>query len=88
LWGIVNNAGIMQRRLGPAEWLRREDYELCCNVNVFGLAEVTRIFLPLVKIAKGRIVNTASVAGILGFPGSAAYCVSKHAVGGFTNTLR
>eukprot|EP00914_Ancora_sagittata_P018251 GHVO01036073.1.p1 GENE.GHVO01036073.1~~GHVO01036073.1.p1 ORF type:complete len:204 (+),score=10.90 GHVO01036073.1:80-691(+) len=88
LWGVVNNAGIMQRRLGPAEWLTRADFELCCDVNVFGMAEVTRVFLPLVKMTKGRIVNTASVAGRMGFPGSAAYVASKFAVEGYCETLR
>jgi NAD(P)-dependent dehydrogenase (short-subunit alcohol dehydrogenase family) len=88
LWGLVNNAGIMQRRLGPAEWTSREDYQLCCDVNIFGLAEVTRIFLPLLKLTKGRIVNTASVAGRVGFPGSAAYVVSKYGVEGYSETLR
>lgn len=84
----MNNAGVMQRYLGPLEWLRREDYYQCCEVNTFGLAEVTRIFLPLVKITKGRIVNTASVAGIMGFPTSSAYVISKFGVVGFTETVR
>ena len=78
----------MQRKLGPAEWLIKKDYQDCCDVNLFGLIDVCRIFLPLIKKTKGRIVNTASIVGRMGFPGSAAYVVSKYGVEGFTECLR
>ena len=88
LWGLVNNAGIMQRKLGPVEWLIKKDYQECCEVNLFGLVDVTKTFLPLIKKKKGRIVNTSSIVGIMGFPGSAPYVVSKYGVEGFSECLR
>ena len=84
----MNNAGIMQRKLGPVEWLIREDYQECCNVNLFGMIDVTKTFLPLLKRKKGRIVNTASIVGRMGQPHSAAYTVSKYGVEGFSECLR
>ena len=49
--------------LGPLEWFTMEDYKKMADVNLWGLIEVTKTFLPLVKKAEGRIINIASVAG-------------------------
>ena len=40
-----------------------EDYKKMADVNLWGLIEVTKSFLPLVKKAEGRIVNVSSSAG-------------------------
>lgn len=61
LWAVVNNAGIMS--LGPIEWYTMDDFRKMADVNLWGLIEVTKTFLPLVKKAEGRIVNFSSVAG-------------------------
>ena len=61
MWAVVNNAGYMS--IGPIEWYKMEDFRKMADVNLWGLIEVTKIFLPLVKKAEGRIVNFASVAG-------------------------
>lgn len=62
--------------------LRRE-------VNFFGMINVTKAFLPMVKRKKGRIINISSVAGVSsGYHLSSAYAGSKHAVESFTSALR
>ncbi|CAH1788686.1 unnamed protein product [Owenia fusiformis] len=87
LWGIVNNAGV-GGATGPADWLILEDYHNVCSVNLFGLIDVTNVFLPLVKKSFGRIVNTASVMGRFSLPGATPYSVSKFGVEAFSDGLR
>ena len=64
LWGLVNNAGVLS--IGPAEWVPLADYKRTADVNLWGLIEVTKTFLPLVKKAKGRVVLVGSIAGTTG----------------------
>ncbi|XP_010707725.1 retinol dehydrogenase 16 [Meleagris gallopavo] len=86
LWGLVNNAGVAIPT-APNEWLRKEDFVTVLNVNLVGLIEVTLSLLPLVKRARGRVVNVASVMGRLsGFGGG--YCPSKFGVEAFSDSLR
>jgi len=87
VWGIMNNAGILGPT-GPPDWQTIEDYKAIAAVNVYGLVDVTLTFLPLVKIERGRIVNTASIVGRISFPTSVPYCVSKYGVEAFTDGLR
>ena len=61
LWGLINNAGIA--KVGPIEWQTMEDYKLVADVNLWGLIEVTKVFLPLIKKERGRVVNIASIGG-------------------------
>ena len=61
LWGLVNNAGITA--IGPIEWLPLEKYKRLADVNLWGMIEVTKTFLPLVKNAQGRVVNFSSMLG-------------------------
>ncbi|XP_062453349.1 retinol dehydrogenase 16-like [Rhea pennata] len=86
LWGLVNNAGI-GIPTAPNEWLRKEDFVRVLNVNLVGLVEVTLSFLPLVRRARGRVVNVASVMGRLAFFGG-GYCPSKYGVEAFSDSLR
>ncbi|XP_071108496.1 retinol dehydrogenase 7-like isoform X3 [Haliotis cracherodii] len=86
LWAIVNNAGVTGA-LGLSEWLTREDYERCNSINLYGVIDVTRIFLPLVRKGQGRIVNVSSVIGRIA-AAFAPYVVSKYGVEGFTDCLR
>ena len=53
-----------------------------------GLIDVTVTFLPLVKRAKGRIVNIASVAGRTHINDLTPYCISKYGVEVFSDGLR
>ena len=63
LWGLVNNAGVGPAAIGPMEWLTLQNYRDCYEVNLLGLVDVTMVFLPLIKLEHGRIVNTSSILG-------------------------
>ncbi|NWS24467.1 RDH16 dehydrogenase, partial [Polioptila caerulea] len=86
LWGLVNNAGIAIPT-APNEWLTKEDFVKVLNVNLVGLVEVTLSLLPLVRRARGRVVNVASVMGRVSFFGG-GYCPSKYGVEAFSDSLR
>ena len=87
LWGVVNNAGV-QGPWGPLEFLTRKSFHDIYDVNVVGMADVTKTFLPLLKETGGRIVNTSSMAAVMPFPGTTPYALSKIAVRGFSTLLR
>ncbi|KAF7649017.1 hypothetical protein LDENG_00148550 [Lucifuga dentata] len=57
------------------------------SVNLFGVIDVTLSVLPLIKKAKGRVVNIASVFGRI-TPFGGPYCVSKYGVEAFNDSLR
>ncbi|XP_075408921.1 retinol dehydrogenase 16-like [Tenrec ecaudatus] len=86
LWGLVNNAGIAMPT-APNEWLTKEDFMKMLDVNLLGLIEVTLSLLPLVRKARGRLVNVASIMGRLSLFGG-GYCVSKYGVEAFSDSLR
>ncbi|XP_072264011.1 retinol dehydrogenase 16-like [Pyxicephalus adspersus] len=86
LWGLVNNAGIALPS-APNEWLTKEDFLRILNVNLLGLVDVTIKMLPLIRKARGRIVNVASVAGKITFCGG-GYCMSNYGVESFSDSLR
>ncbi|XP_074989962.1 retinol dehydrogenase 16-like [Calonectris borealis] len=86
LWGLVNNAGIAVPS-GPNEWLTKDDFVKVLDVNLVGLIEVTLSLLPLVRQARGRVVNVASVMGRISFFGG-GYCISKFGVEAFSDSLR
>jgi NAD(P)-dependent dehydrogenase (short-subunit alcohol dehydrogenase family) len=87
LYGLVNNAGLLLQT-GPVEWTPAENFEKMFAVNVVGAHRVTTSLLPLLRKSQGRIVNVASIAGRIGLPSQAAYCASKHAMEGYSDTLR
>jgi NAD(P)-dependent dehydrogenase (short-subunit alcohol dehydrogenase family) len=86
LAGLVNNAGIGVA--GPIEFLESEDWRRQFEVNLFGPAEVIRLFSPLVRKAKGRIVNVSSAAGRASSPILGAYSASKFALEALSDALR
>ena len=61
LWGLVNNAGILY--LLPIEWTSMDIFKHTADVNLWGMIDVTKTILPLVKKAQGRVVNFSSAAG-------------------------
>lgn len=66
-----------------------EDIEKMFEVNVLGLMACTKEVLPLmIERNTGYIINIASQAGKLATPKSSGYAATKHAVLGFTNSLR
>lgn len=86
LYGLINNAG-RSVPAGPNEWMQIEDFRKVLDVNLMGVVEVTLKFLPLLKKAKGRVVNVASVLGRLSLVGG-GYCLSKYGVEAFSDSLR
>jgi NAD(P)-dependent dehydrogenase (short-subunit alcohol dehydrogenase family) len=86
LCGLVNNAGIAVP--GALEFISIEKLRWQMETNFIGQVKVTQTFLPLVRKAKGRIVNISSIAGLVVSPFSGAYCASKYAVEAFTDALR
>ncbi|KAL7384464.1 hypothetical protein ABVT39_002690 [Epinephelus coioides] len=86
LWAVVNNAGVAHPS-GPTDWLIVDDYKAMLAVNLFGVIDVTLSVLPLIKMARGRVVNVASVFGRI-TPFGGPYCVSKYGVESFNDSLR
>ncbi|PIO23337.1 hypothetical protein AB205_0200280 [Aquarana catesbeiana] len=86
LWGLVNNAGI-GTPTAPNEWLTKDDFKKILDVNLLGLIDVTLNMLPLIRRARGRVVNVSSVAGRVAIFGG-GYCPSKYGVESFSDSLR
>ncbi|XP_020611552.1 short-chain dehydrogenase/reductase family 9C member 7-like isoform X2 [Orbicella faveolata] len=86
LWGLVNNAGMLS--IGPAEWVPLADFKKVADVNLWGVMDVTKTFLPLVKKAKGRVVFVGSVAGVVSPQAFSPYCITKYGVEAFADSLR
>ncbi|NWR00448.1 RDH7 dehydrogenase, partial [Paradoxornis webbianus] len=86
LFGLVNNAGVANP-IGPTEWMDMEDFRRVMAVNAFGAIEVTLQLLPLLKRARGRVVNTSSVLGRISANGG-GYCLSKFCIEAFSDSLR
>ena len=86
LLGIVNNAGIAF--LSPLEFVPIDSLRCLFEVNVFGLLAVTQAFLPLVRQARGRIVNVSSEAVLAIAPFHGPYSASKLAINGLSDALR
>jgi NAD(P)-dependent dehydrogenase (short-subunit alcohol dehydrogenase family) len=86
LAGLVNNAGIAVG--GPLEYVTADLLRQQFEVNVIGLHEITRAFLPLVRRARGRIVHIGSISGLIASPFTGPYAASKHAVEALADALR
>ncbi|XP_076004895.1 retinol dehydrogenase 7-like [Genypterus blacodes] len=86
LWAVVNNAGVAVPS-APCDWLTADDYKSMLDVNLNGVIGVTLSVLPLIKKARGRVVNVASVFGRIS-PTGGPYTVSKYGVEGFNDSLR
>ncbi|MBK6520125.1 MAG: SDR family NAD(P)-dependent oxidoreductase [Polyangiaceae bacterium] len=83
---IVNNAGIL--RDTSFQKMTDEDWDLIYRVHVLGSYKVTKAAWPHMRDAKyGRIIMTASAAGIYGNFGQANYAMAKMGIIGFAQTL-
>ncbi len=83
---LVNNAGYGQ--LAPFEENTPGDAERQFATNVFGVFNVCRAALPIMREQRsGHIFNVSSVAGLVAMGGAALYCASKFAVEGFSESL-
>ncbi len=84
---LLNNAGVAL--FGTAEELSLEDYEWLMGINFWGVVYGTKYFLPLLKQQpEAYLLNISSIFGIIAPTGQSAYCASKFAVRGFTESLR
>ena len=83
---LVNNAGIAVS--GPLEVVKIERIRRQLEVNVVGQIAVTQAMLPMLRAARGRIVNMGSVSGRLAGPYLGPYCASKFAIEAFSDSLR
>jgi 3-oxoacyl-[acyl-carrier protein] reductase len=83
----VNNAGFIYG-LGQLKDMRDEDWELNLAVNLTGTMKVTRAVFPGMRERRwGRIVCMASIAGLMGGFGQAAYATTKIGVVGFVRSV-
>jgi len=85
---LVNNAGF-----GRLSWLENldpvKDIQSQFDVNVLGLIQTTRQVLPIMMEQRsGHIINMCSMAGLIGTPTYTIYSATKHAVHGFSESLR
>jgi NAD(P)-dependent dehydrogenase (short-subunit alcohol dehydrogenase family) len=83
---VVNNAGYGD--VAPFEQLSSERFKAVVDTNFYGVVNVTRAAVPIMRKQKsGCILQISSVGGRLAIPGSTAYHAAKWAVGGFTESL-
>jgi len=83
---VVNNAGYGD--IAPFEQLSSERFKALIDTNFYGVVNVTRAALPIMRKQKsGCILQISSVGGRLALPGSTGYHAAKWAVGGFTESL-
>ena len=83
---MINNAGTALAATVVQQ--RPEDVDRVLDVNLHGVINGTHAFLPALHRARaGRLVNVSSLLGIVPAPLSSAYCASKFAVRGYTESL-
>lgn len=83
---LVNNAGV--GHVGTLLQTEGADLDRVYGVNVRGVFNVTKAFLPAMLLARaGSIINIASVGGVVGIRDRIAYCTSKFAVVGLTKSM-
>ncbi|MGH3494334.1 MAG: SDR family NAD(P)-dependent oxidoreductase, partial [Sciscionella sp.] len=84
---VFNNAGVaLTGNVTEMSWA---DFDWIVGVNLGGVLNGSKIFLPhLIASGDGHLVNISSVFGFIGVPTQSAYCATKFAVRGFTESLR
>ncbi len=84
---LVNNAG--HSLSGAVEEAIAEDVRHLFETNFFGVIRMTNAVLPYMRqAASGHIINISSLAGIIGVPYLGIYAASKHALEGYSTSLR
>tara|TARA_B100000989_G_scaffold49283_1_gene32337 strand:+ start:2323 stop:2994 length:672 start_codon:yes stop_codon:yes gene_type:complete len=84
---LINNAGYLKSELFSETTY--DSFKTTFDVNVFGLAEITRSLIPIIN-KDGHVINISSIGGVNGskkFPGLSAYSSSKAAVIALTEVL-
>jgi len=83
---LINNAGISQ--LSLLEQTTESEINRIISTNTIAPIQLTQALLPkLLKQSSAQIINIGSTFGSIGFPGYSAYCASKFALRGFSQTL-
>ena len=86
---LIHNAGTLLNK--PFEETTHQDWHTVFEVNVFGVARLTQVLLPLLKASpSAHVINVSSMGGVQGsskFPGLSAYSASKAALATLTECL-
>ncbi len=84
---LINNAGV--GLFGTFDEISLTDFEWLMSINFWGVIYGCKVFLPILKQQdSAHIVNISSVFGMIAPPEQTAYCASKFAVRGFTESLK
>lgn len=84
---LINNAGMHSG--GPIETIPSEYIKLQMDTSFYGLVQLTRKVIPVMrKQGGGLIINISSIGGLMGLPFQAFYSASKFAIEGFSEALR
>ena len=84
---LINNAGV--GLIGTFEQISIEDFRWLMGINFWGVVYGCKVFLPVLRQQdSGHIVNVSSVFGLIAPEEQTAYCSSKFAIRGFTESLR
>ena len=84
---LINNAGVIH--VGPLEHMAYGDYQQAMNVHFWGALHCTEAVLPYMRLRhSGRIVNIASIGGLIAVPHLAPYSASKFALVGYSDAVR
>ncbi|EDO49744.1 predicted protein [Nematostella vectensis] len=86
LWALANNAGY--GACAPIEWYPLSHYKRMADVNLWGVVDVSKTFLPLVKMARGRVVNISSIYGFFSPIFGSHYAITKYGVEAFSDSMR
>jgi NAD(P)-dependent dehydrogenase (short-subunit alcohol dehydrogenase family) len=86
LFALINNAGI--GRGGVLEVTPMDEVRKLMDVNLIGVMAVTQVFIPMLRKARGRIINMGSSSSFIASPGASVYAASKFAVRAVTDSLR
>ena len=83
---VINNAGIQQ--VSPVEDFPIGKWDAIIAINLSSAFHTTRAAIPIMKAAgRGRIINVASVHGLVASPFKSAYVAAKHGMIGFTKSI-
>jgi len=85
---VINNAGVALG-LVRVEELSKENFDWVMGINFWGMVYGTQAFLPHLRSRpESAVVNISSLFGLVGIAYQAAYCTSKFAIRGYTESLR
>ena len=85
---VINNAGVALHGV-KAENIAKADFDWIMGINFWGMVYGSQAFVPHLKSRpESALVNISSILGIVGLARQAAYCTTKFAIRGYTESLR